>query len=159
MAQNQQQSFSVDGAIQITVQVAPGINRRINSRVRNHHVTMDVREERGGEDSAPTPPEFMAIGLGGCIINMVRILAAEREATLEDLRVTVSGQVDPAKAMGLASENRAGFLDMTAEIAMRSNLIPEDQSRFMAEFSERCVLCDTLAKGTDLGVRFTFLPI
>lgn len=41
----------------------------------NHSVIMDTKKESGGEDSAPSPMEFILFGLGGCTgMDVVSIL-------------------------------------------------------------------------------------
>jgi putative redox protein len=144
--------------IQVVAKIVPGINRQITANIRGHEVIMDVRKARGGDDTAPTPPEYLTVALGGCILNLIRLMAVEKNATLENLAVTVEGLIDPSLAMGLASDNRAGFRQMNATIAMDIDLPSVERDRFIDEFNRRCPLCDTLLNGTDLKRRFTFGP-
>jgi putative redox protein len=144
--------------IQVVAKIVPGINRQITANIRGHEVIMDVRKARGGDDTAPTPPEYLTVALGGCILNLIRLMAVEKNATLENLAVTVEGLIDPSLAMGLASDNRAGFRQMNATIAMDIDLPSVERDRFIDEFNRRCPLCDTLLNGTDLNRRFTFGP-
>lgn len=83
-------------------------------------------------------------------------VSSEKKANLKDLRVTISGTVDPSTAMGLESDNRAGFLAMEAKIELESDLSPDDQDRFEKELLERCVLCDTIKNPTDLKCAIAF---
>jgi uncharacterized OsmC-like protein len=144
--------------IQVVAKIVPGINRQITAKIRGHEVIMDVRKARGGDDTAPTPPEYLTVALGGCILSLIRLMAVEKNATLENLAVTVEGLIDPSLAMGLASDNRAGFRQMNATIAMDIDLPSVERDRFIDEFNRRCPLCDTLLNGTDLKRRFTFGP-
>jgi uncharacterized OsmC-like protein len=147
------------GAIQVVADIVPGINRQIIARIRGHEVIMDVRKERGGDDTAPAPPEYLAISLGGCMINLIRLMAVEKNAALTNLRVTIDGLIDPSLAMGLTSDNRAGFIQMNAKITMDIDLSSEAQDCFIDEFNRRCPLCDTIGNGTLLQSRFLFQPV
>ncbi|MEJ2642048.1 MAG: OsmC family protein [Desulfosarcinaceae bacterium] len=82
--------------IQVVAKIVPGINRQITAKIRGHEVIMDVRKARGGDDTAPTPPEYLTVALGGCILSLIRLMAVEKNATLENLAVTVEGLIDPS---------------------------------------------------------------
>jgi putative redox protein len=142
--------------IRITTDVIAGPNRQIIARVRGHEVIMDVRKERGGDDAAPTPPEYLAMALGGCMLNLIRIIAAEKKVRLGEIRATITGAVDPSRAMGRRSENRAGFLALDANLFIESDLPAADQAVFKQQVLERCVLCDTLENATELNCSISF---
>jgi putative redox protein len=144
--------------IQVVAKMVPGRNRQIIAHIRDHEVIMDVRKARGGDDTAPTPPEYLTVALGGCMLNMIRLMAVEKNVRLENLAVTVEGLIDPSMAMGLASDNRAGFMQMNATVAMDFDLPSAQRDRFIAEFNRRCPLCDTLMNGTYLKREFVFGP-
>ena len=95
--------------IKIVTTLQAGPNRQIIATARGHKICMDIRKERGGDDAGPTPPECLAIGLGGCVMNIARIIAREKQMALDDIRITVSGDIDPSRAFGLETETRAGF--------------------------------------------------
>ena len=84
--------------IRISTELTAGDNRRIIASTRGHEILMDIRKERGGDDAGPTPPECMAMALGGCIFNICRFLAMEKQVELKDLRISISGDADPSRA-------------------------------------------------------------
>jgi uncharacterized OsmC-like protein len=159
MNRKQEENATATGAIQVVADIVPGLNRQIIANIRGHEVIMDVRKERGGDDMAPAPPEYLAVSLGGCMINLIRLMANEKKAALNNLRVTIEGLIDPSLAMGLMSDNRAGFIQMNATIAMDIDLSPDERDRFIDEFNRRCPLCDTIGNGTILQSRFLFQPV
>jgi putative redox protein len=142
--------------IHITTTLAAGANRRIIAKTRGHEILMDGRKEWGGDDAGPTPPECMAIALGGCIFNICRIMAMERRIELKDLRLSITGDVDPSRAFGLDSDNRAGFSHMSVQVESSADLSEEDKEEFYREFLERCPLCDTIGNPTPLQLRFAW---
>lgn len=152
----QEDNKAATGAIQVVADIVPGDKRQIIANIRHHEVVMDVRKARGGDDAAPAPPEYLAVSLGGCMINLIRLMAVEKQTSLNNLRISIEGLIDPSLAMGLASDNRAGFLQMSATITMDIDLSPDEQARFIDEFNRRCPLCDTIMNGTRLHSRFLF---
>ena len=139
--------------IHISAAIVAGNNRQIIASTRGHKILMDVRKERGGDDVAPTPPEYLAIALGGCIFNICRLLLMEKQMELRDLRVSITGDVDPSRAFGLCTENRAGFSQLSADVELASQLSESEKEAFRQELLVRCPLCDTMSNPTPLQVR------
>ncbi|MBU2549945.1 MAG: OsmC family protein [Proteobacteria bacterium] len=129
-----------------------GPKRSIIARARDHRIVMDVRKARGGDDSGPTPPECLALSLAGCVLNMSRLLAEEKGLPAGGLEVGVGGTLDPARAFGLESEFRAGFLELRVTIDGLDDWPLPERSFLLEALQERCPICDNLAHPTD--VRF-----
>lgn len=142
--------------IHISTTLAAGTNRRIIAKARGHEIMMDGRKEWGGDDAGPTPPECLAIALGGCLVNICRLLAMEKQIELQDLRVTITGDVDPSRAFGLDSTNRAGFSHLSVQVEVSSDLSEGEKKEFYRELLERCPLCDTISNPTPLELRFVW---
>lgn len=140
--------------IRISATLATGPNRRIIARAREHVVQMDVRKERGGDDAGPTPPECFAMALGGCLMNLTRIIARERRIRLEDITMAVSGDVDPSKAFGLGGNARAGFSGLSIAMELSPELSDGNREQLRRELFRRCPLCDTIGNPTPLEITF-----
>ncbi len=155
MRENEAKEQEKPAPISISATVTAGPNRRMIARARDHEIVMDVRKERGGEDAGATPPECMAMALGGCILNVCRILAMQKGIVLEDLRVTVSGDIDPSRAFGISEDERAGYLRLSARVETGSTLSQAAREEFLRELRDRCPLCDTVGNPTPLEVIFS----
>ena len=140
--------------IHIAATVAAGKNRRMLATSRGHETIMDGRKEWGGDDAGPTPVECLAIALGGCIFNVCRILAAEKRIEVKDLRVAITGDVDPSRAFGLETDTRAGFSHLSVLVEFSSLLSAREKEEFRQELLKRCPLCDTIASPTPLQLIF-----
>lgn len=140
--------------INVSTTLAAGKNRRIIATTRGHEILMDVRKERGGDDAGPTPPEFLAMALGGCIFNICRFLALEKEIELKDLHLSITGEADPSRAFGLATNTRAGFLQLSVLVEFSSELEENEKEEFRQELLQRCPLCDTISNPTPLHIKF-----
>ncbi len=134
--------------------VAAGTNRQIIATARGHEIIMDMRKERGGDDAGPTPPECLAIALGGCIINICRIMAMENQIELKDLRLAIAGDLDPSRAFGLDTSTRAGFSQLSVQVEFSSELSESEKGKFYQELLGRCPLCDTISNPTPVQIRF-----
>ena len=115
---------------------------------------MDGRKEWGGDDAGPTPVECLAMALGGCIFNVCRIMAMEKQIEMKDLRLSVAGDVDPSRAFGLDTDTRAGFSQLSVQVEFSSDLSASAKEEFRQELLERCPLCDTISNPTHLQIRF-----
>jgi putative redox protein len=140
--------------IHISTTLSAGANRGIIATTRGHEILMDIRKERGGDDAGPTPPECLAMALGGCIFNICRFLAMEKQVELKDLRISIAGDADPSRAFGLATNARAGFLQLSVQVEFSSGLLESEKEQFCQELLERCPLCDTISNPTPLLIRF-----
>lgn len=140
--------------INISTTLAAGSNRQIIATTRGHEMVMDIRKERGGDDAGPTPPECLVMALGGCIFNICRILAMEKQIELKDLRLSIAGDVDPSRAFGLDTDARAGFSQLSVQVEFFSELSESEKEEFRQELLIRCPLCDTISNPTPLQIRF-----
>jgi len=140
------------GKIPVKATVRAGENRRMVAKVREHEIVMDLREERGGDNAGPSPPECLALSIGGCVVNIARIMADQKRIKLTNLTAEVSGAIDPSRAMGLDSPNRAGFLEMEIHVGFDSDLAAKDREAFHQELRQRCALCDTILNPTPLKI-------
>ena len=140
--------------IHISTTLSAGTNRRIIATSRGHETLMDGRKEWGGDDAGPTPVECLAIALGGCVFNLCRIMAMEKQIETKDLRLSVAGDVDPSRAFGLDTDTRAGFSHLSVQVEFSADLSASAKEEFRQELLARCPLCDTIGNSTPLQVRF-----
>ncbi len=140
--------------IHISTTLVAGTNRRIIATARGHEILMDIPKERGGDDAGLTPPECLAVALGGCIVNICRFLAMEKQIELQDLHVSIAGDADPSRAFGLDTESRAGFSHLSVLAKFSSGLSESEKEEFRQELLARCPLCDTISNPTPLQIRF-----
>ncbi len=154
MNSNENTSADKREPIHIRTTLTAGPNRRVVAKVRDHQILMDVSRERGGEDAGPTPPECLAMALGGCVLNICRSIAVQREIDLDDLRISVAGDIDPARAFGIPTATRAGFSNLSVRVEIVSKLTEAEKEDFRLELIDRCPLCDTIGSPTPLQISF-----
>jgi uncharacterized OsmC-like protein len=70
---------------------------RVLCGCRNHHFVADGPVQNGCPGEAVTPGEFFLAGVASCGVELVQVIAKERGAPLESVRVTITGEMDRAK--------------------------------------------------------------
>lgn len=158
MNANEEKSVPPIDQIHISTTLVAGANRRMLARSRNHEIVMDVRKEWGGDNAGPTPPELLVMALGGCILNICRIVAMQKHIVMDDLRISISGDIDPSRAFGIHTDIRAGFSHLKVQVEMVSKLSDEENELFRQELIDRCPLCDSISNPTPLQVTFSKQP-
>ena len=100
-------------------------NYLAEAKMRNHFVVTDVPVTDGGEDSAPTPVEYLLTAIGSCVAVTLRMYAARRNWDVGEITVNVFQHKD-----GLGSY-------LTEEISFEND-ITEDQRKRLLVFAGKC---------------------
>lgn len=106
-------------------------NRIVECRVRNHVVHVDQPKEFGADDTAPTPPEMLAISFGSCVVSTIQFIAMQRNIDVRNIQVSVEGSIDFSKAMGISDKERAGFGGLKVLIRFDSSMTPGEKAAFI----------------------------
>jgi putative redox protein len=100
-------------------------NYLAEAKIRDHFVVTDVPVSEGGEDTAPTPVEYLLTAIGGCVAITLRMYAARRNWDVGEITVNVFQQ----------KEERGTYL--TEEISFEKE-ITEDQRKRLLVFAGKC---------------------
>ena len=92
-------------------------------------------------------------------MNMSRVIAVEQEILIEDIQISVSGEIDTAKAMGIRSMKRVGFAGLNVNVNIQAQWSSDLKSLFYRELIARCPILDLamhqqqsrMARGSDQG--------
>ncbi|MDB9732415.1 OsmC family protein [Polaribacter sp.] len=100
-------------------------NYLAEAKVRNHFVITDVPISDGGEDTAPTPVEYLLTAIGGCVAITLRMYAARRSWDVGEITVNVFQNKDAQGSY------------LTEEISFEND-ITEDQRKRLLVFAGKC---------------------
>lgn len=115
----------------------------VDVAIRDHRLFIDEPLELGGADRGANPVEFVLAGLGSCLTVLAALFAPKHDVELEDFRVEVEGDLDPAGFQELA-EVRPGFLDIRYRFVVKSPS-PQERVHALLEHIQRvCPVKDTL---------------
>jgi len=123
-------------------------NRIVECRVRDHVVHVDQPKEFGAEDTAPTPPEMLAISFGSCVVSTIQFMAMQRNIDVKNISVTVEGSIDFSKALGISDKERSGFKDLKIGIKFESQMSDEERQQFLKTVFECGASIDNIENST-----------
>jgi len=123
-------------------------NRIVECRVRNHVVRVDQPKEFGADDTAPTPPEMLAISLGSCVVSTIQFIAMRKNLDVGNIEVSVEGSIDFSKAMGISDRERAGFGALKVGIRFDSGMSSREKEDFIKTVFQCGASIDSILNAT-----------
>ena len=123
-------------------------NRIVECKVRNHIVHVDQPKEFGADDTAPTPPEMLAISLGSCVVSTIQFIAMQKNMDVKNIHVTVEGSIDFSKAMGMSDKERAGFGALKVSIRFDVAMSAREKAEFIKTVFECGASIDSIQHTT-----------
>lgn len=135
---------------QVKVDAKEVNNRIVECKVRDHVVYVDQPKEFGADDTAPTPPEMLAISLGSCVVSTIQFIAMQRNIEVRNIQVTVEGSIDFSKAMGISDKERAGFRDLRVRIRFDAAMSATERADFIKTVFECGASIDSIENTTPL---------
>lgn len=116
--------------------------------VDGHRLVADEPESYGGNDTGPSPYDFVAIGLATCTSMTLRMYAERKGIPLENIKVTVKHDKIHAKDCEDCGEGREGRVDrFERELEFFGQFDDAIRSR-MAEIADLCPVHKTLEQSS-----------
>jgi uncharacterized OsmC-like protein len=106
-----------------------------------------------GTDTGMNPVEMLLCALGACQCITARFLARSQRIDLQDYRVELEGDLDPAGFMKGAEGICPGFQQVRVTVYIKANATAEEIDRFVALVQKRCPVGDTLCNGVSFVKR------
>lgn len=106
-----------------------------------------------GTDTGMNPVEMLLCALGACQCITARFLARSQRFDLQDYRVALEGDLDPAGFMKGAEGVCPGFQQVRATVYIKANATAEEIDRFVDLVQKRCPVGDTLCHGVPVVKR------
>ena len=125
----------------------------VKTVARKHEVYIDQPEGMGGTDKAPTPLEYIFIALGGCLVSVAKIVAAQRKINLRGVEIEVSGEVNLDVLRGQEKNERAGFQSISAKVKVDADLTDKEKEAFLEEVEKRCPVSDNVSHATPMTIK------
>jgi len=101
--------------------------------VREHHLTADEPEERGGDDTGPSPQELLAASLASCTAITIEMYADRKGWQIGEVVVDVD--YEPAQ------RGSPTKFEMTVKLPKE---LPEEQRERLMQIAARCPVHRTL---------------
>jgi len=126
---------------------------KVESTSRGFKMILDEPVEEGGTDSGMNPVEAILCALGSCQCIVTKIVASNMGIELEDLKIELEGDLDPAGYQGDTSV-RPGFQNVRSKFIIKSNASEEQIKQLVQVTEQFCPVGDTISKGTNVSVDY-----
>ncbi|WP_137120843.1 OsmC family protein [Segeticoccus rhizosphaerae] len=131
-----------------------GTPTEVSVRAGRHAFTIDEPSTLGGTDLGANPVEHLLAALGSCQVITFQVWAAQLGITVDDVDVTLTGELDLRGFLGLDDEVRPGFSSVDVSVQLTGPESPERYQELIDAVEKHCPVLDSLA-GT-VPVRSTY---
>jgi uncharacterized OsmC-like protein len=112
----------------------------------------DHPETFAATDEGVTPVEYLLVGLAACLTAGVASVAQNRGIQLRSVEATVEGHHDIRGILGVDSDVRNGFSDVTVRFTIDADASRQDIEALVAQSQKRSAVFDALTNPTDVTV-------
>jgi uncharacterized OsmC-like protein len=114
--------------------------------------TADHPEVFASEDLAPTPVEFLLVGLASCLTAGVAAVAQNRGIQLESVKATVEGDMNVLGILGADPEVRNGYSAIRVNFEIDADADADEVAALVAQSQKRSAVFDALTNPTNVTV-------
>ena len=114
--------------------------------------TADHPEVFASEDLAPTPVEFLLVGLASCLTAGVAAVAQNRGIQLESVKASVEGDMNILGILGADPEVRNGFNDIRVHFDIDADASPAEIEALVAQSQKRSAVFDVITNPSNVSV-------
>lgn len=125
------------------------------AKTRGFTLIIDEPTDLGGSNEYANPVEYILAGLTGCLNVVGHLVAKELGFTIKNLRIQVSGTLNPNKLFSASNEERAGFKEINLELIPETDVDIETLANWLKIVEERCPVKDNLANRTPVNISVT----
>jgi uncharacterized OsmC-like protein len=132
-----------------SAQSVPLLDDPLHARIvaGGHTWEMATHPMAGGPQGEACSGDVLLAALAGCQEITIKMVAAAMGVVLDDLRVTVTGEMDFRGTLGLDRDVPVGYRRIVCEIRIRAQGDPVRVQRLMQRAEQYCVVRDTLIHG------------
>ena len=114
--------------------------------------TADHPEVFAAEDQAPTPVEFLLVGLSSCLTAGVAAVAQNRGIQLQSVKATVEGDMNILGILGADPEVRNGYKNIRVNFEIEADADADEIAALVAQSQKRSAVFDALTNPTNVTV-------
>jgi len=105
-----------------------------------------------GDDTAPTPVEFLLHALASCLTAGIASVAAARGVTLTEVRSTIEGDINLLGVLGLSDTVRNGYERIRVSFDVKGDAPAEKLKQIVEQSKARSAVYDVLTHGVPVEV-------
>jgi uncharacterized OsmC-like protein len=139
---------------ELTFQVAGNSENptKLNVETRTFKFVVDEPADLGGTDHGPNPVEYVLGALAGCLNVVGHVVANEMNMPLKGITISIEGDLDPARFMGMSNEKRAGYSQIRVGVTPDSSADEATLTTWLKSIEDRCPVSDNLRNPTDIAI-------
>ncbi len=123
---------------------------RFLANARKFNIVVDEPPALGGDDLGASPVEYLLASYAGCINVVAHLTAKEMNIKVEKLRISISGNINPARLFGQSDAERAGFKQIDVVFEPITDASPELTEKWIETIKNRCPINDNLTSPTPI---------
>jgi uncharacterized OsmC-like protein len=112
----------------------------------------DHPEVFAAEDQAPTPVEFLLVGLSSCLTAGVAAVAQNRGIQLDSVKATIEGDMNILGILGADPDVRNGFSNIRVNFEIEADASADDIAALVAQSQKRSAVFDAITNPTNVTV-------
>ncbi len=124
---------------------------KFEAKARNFSFVIDEPGSLGGTNEAPNPVEYLLGSLAGCLNIVLHLEAKEQNVVIDNLKIDIEGDLDPAKFVGLPGFNRSGFQHINININLEADATAETINNIINNAKARCPISDNISSVTQIN--------
>ncbi|CAM1340002.1 OsmC family protein [Tenacibaculum aestuarii] len=121
-------------------------NYLAEAKMRNHFAIIDEPLDKGGDDNAPTPVEYLLTAIGGCVSITLRMYAERKGWDLGKITVNVS-QKEQLTPEGIKKS-------LIEEISFEKEVTDEQRTKLL-EIAGKCPVAKMVKGETEINSKIT----
>ncbi|EDP71349.1 hypothetical protein FBALC1_02657 [Flavobacteriales bacterium ALC-1] len=121
-------------------------------KTRQFTLVVDEPQSLRGTDEDANPVEYILAGFAGCTNVIGHVVAKELGFTINNLKIEVSGELNPNRFLGTSNEERAGFKSITLSLIPDTDASIEVLAEWLQIVEERCPVKDNLQNNTPIKI-------
>ncbi len=125
---------------------------QFTGKARQFSIVVDEPESFGGTDVSANPVEYILAGFAGCINVVGHLVAKELGFIIKNLKIEVSGELNPQRLLGTSYEERAGFKSISLNLIPETDANVETLAEWLQIVEKRCPVKDNLQNSTPVKV-------
>jgi uncharacterized OsmC-like protein len=134
-----------------TIQQFSGLGED-HSHKATYSYDADHPEVFAAEDAAPTPVEFLLVGLSSCLTAGVAAVAQNRGIQLHSVKATVEGDMNILGILGADPEVRNGYNNVRVNFEIEADADADEIAALVAQSQKRSAVFDALTNPTNVTV-------
>ena len=123
---------------------------KAETKIREFKVIVDEPLELKGTNTAPNPVELLLTALGGCLALTYHGYAKRFEVDIEDLIVSLEGDMIPGGWVDEGGKERRSFKQIRYEIQIKTKATEEKVLQLQKLVDEKCSVSDMLINQIEL---------